>query len=134
MKLELRVTGDVVERQELLNGTQILTLAGESSDGVWSLVGDVAWNVGLVDFAGEGDITISRRDGAELFGTLTAAVVSEIGDSALDDADHRLRTEYEIDGGSGEFESVGGSAIADGVLAGGAFRVTLALSISGVDG
>ncbi len=130
MELQIEFSGDIVERQELLNGTQTLTLVGASSDGAWSLVGDIAWNVGLVDFAGEGDITVGRNDGSELFGTLVAAIVTE-ADSALDDADHRLHTEYEIDGGSGEFESATGRAAADGVLAGGSFRVTLRLSIGG---
>lgn len=128
MQLLVEFAGDIVERQELLNGTQILTIEGASADGAWSLVGEISWNVGLVDYAGEGDITLQREDGVELLATLVSAVVSEIGDSSLDDADHQLHAAYEIDGGSGDFEAVIGSVTAHGVLAGGTFRVTLAIS------
>lgn len=134
MELLIDFAGDIVERQELLNGTQMLTLAGESVDGAWSLAGDISWNVGLVDFRGEGDITLSRDDGSELLGTLVAAVVREIGDTAAEDADHKLHSEYEIDGGSGDFESASGSVTADGVLGGGTFRVTVAISVRSVAG
>ncbi len=136
LKMELRIefVGDIVERQELLNGTQMVTLEGESADGAWSLVGDISWNVGLVDFSGEGDITLSRDDGTELLATLVSAIVTEIGDTELQDADHQLHATYEIDGGSGDFEAAVGSVAADGVLAGGTFRVTLTISLRAAAG
>ena len=127
MELLIEFAGDIVERQELLNGTQMVTLEGESADGAWSLVGDISWNVGLVDFSGEGDITLTHDDGTELLATLISAIVIEIGDTELQDADHQLHATYEIDGGSGDFEAAVGSIAADGVLAGGTFRVKLAV-------
>lgn len=127
MDLSIEFTGDIVERQELLNGTQIVTLSGESADGEWQLVGELAWNVGLVDFSGEGDITLSREDGAELLGTLIAAAVTEIGESDLE-VDHRIHIDYEIDGGSGEFESAIGAMRASGELAGDIFRLAFTIS------
>ncbi|HEY8172717.1 MAG TPA: hypothetical protein VIH21_06495 [Dehalococcoidia bacterium] len=114
MNIELEISGDVIERQELLNGTQIVTLEGRSADGVWLMSGIVSWNVGLVEYAGEGDITLTREsDGAELFGTLVSA--ESHGDDA--EGEMHLAVAYAIDGGAGAFEEAAGPATA---------RVTLA--------
>ena len=106
---------DVVEWQELLNGAQIVTIEGASPDG-WTLSASVTWSARDADFAGEGDIALTRGDGAELFGSLTRARVSEIGDAEVVEADHLMQLEYEIDGGSGPFEGASGSARAEGRL------------------
>jgi len=121
MELRIEITGDVVEWQELLNGTQIVTLEGASADG-WTLSGSVSWNIRDASAAGEGDITLTCDDGADLFGSLVEARVSEIGEREVEEADHAMHLEYEIDGGSGAFEGASGSARAGGRLSAEAFR------------
>ena len=83
MEIEIELAGEIVERQELLNGTETVSLEGESADGRWTMSGLVTWNIGLVSNTGEGDITLTRDDGAELFGTLIRGDVAETsaGDS-----------------------------------------------------
>lgn len=120
MELRIEVNGEIVERQELLNGMQSVTLEGPSLDGEWMLSGILSWNLGLVEFAGEGDLTLARRDGAEIFATLTAARVSE-PDEGSGDADFAFDASYEIDAGAGAFEGAAGAAEAAGVLAGDRF-------------
>lgn len=127
MELRIEITGEIVERQELLNGTQSVTLEGADAAGEWTLVGALSWNLGLVDYAGEGDLTLSRADGAEIFGTLTMARVSERADA--DEVDHVFRIDYEIDGGSGAFAGATGTAEADGTLGGDAFRGVWSISL-----
>jgi hypothetical protein len=122
MELTIEISGDIVEWQELLNGTQIVTLEGASNDGAWAMSGLVSWNIGLASNAGEGDITLRRDDGAELFGTLVRGAVTEIDDGNGSDASHAVRLEYEIDGGTGAFESADGVAAAEGTLSPGSFR------------
>ena len=130
MQIEILFAGEIVERQELLNGTETVSLEGESSDGAWRMSGLVAWNIGLVSSAGEGDITIIRDDGAEVFGSLVRGEVVEMAAAEGGDlVDHTMRLEYDIDGGSGAFESATGHCAAFGTLAGatfqGTWRVTL---------
>lgn len=115
MELRIEITGDVVEWQKLLNGTQIVTLEGASADG-WTLSGSVSWNIRDASAAGEGDITLTRNDGAELFGSLVRAQVSEIGERDVEEADRSMHLAYEIDGGSGAFEGASGSARTEGRL------------------
>lgn len=118
MELELDVTGDVVERSDLLNGTQTVTVEGRSGDGAWALVSVVSWNVGLVEFQGEGDITLTRDDGAEIFGTLIAA---RLASAASEGSDVELELVYEVDGGAAAFENADGRVEAGMRLAGGTF-------------
>lgn len=120
MQTEVEVSGDIVGRQELLDGTQILTLEGASDDGMWSIACLLTWNIGVASNTGEGDITLSRADGAELFGTLVSGDVREAPES--DEADHMFRLEYQVDGGTGAFESACGTATGQGALSGGAFH------------
>lgn len=121
MKIEIELAGEIVERQELLNGTETVSLAGESGDGRWTMSGLVTWNIGLVSNTGEGDITLSRDDGAEIFGTLVRGDVAEAAEGD-DAADYKMRLEYEIDGGSGAFEGATGACEAVGTLAAATFR------------
>lgn len=125
MQIEIEAAGEIAERQELLNGTETVSLEGESADGSWALSGLVTWNIGLVSNTGEGDITLTNDDGSELFGTLVRGDVSEIaaGDAGSDGG-HAMRLEYEIDGGSGDFEAATGTCTALGTLAAFAFRGT----------
>jgi hypothetical protein len=111
--LRVEISGDIVDRQELLNGTRSVDLEGTSDDGSWRLSGSFSWNLGLLDFAGEGDVTLVDRDGDEIFGTLRNARVEE---STLDTGGQRFDLEYEIDGGSGLFSAARGSARARGSL------------------
>jgi hypothetical protein len=121
------LSGDVVERQELLNGTESVTLEGGSSDGAWAVSGLVSWNIGLESYAGEGDITLSRDDGAELFGTVVRAVVSDTSgaDPGSAEAGFALRLEYEIDGGAGELAGASGTATGEGTLGEGTFTLRI---------
>ena len=128
MELEIEIVGDIVERQELLNGTQIITLEGASADGAWTLTAGLSWNIGLTDTATEGDITLTRTDGAELFATLTTANITETAESG--EADYDLSLTYEIDGGSGALEEVGGRLQLLGELAGDQFRASLRAGVA----
>ncbi len=131
MELRIEITGEVVERQELLNGTQTITIEGADAAADWTLVGVLSWNIGLVDYAGEGDLTLGRlADGAEIFATLIRAGVVETEDSD-EDADHAFRLTYEIDGGAGTFADASGAASAEGTLAGDAFRGIWAVRLDG---
>ena len=121
MELRIEISGEIVERQELLNGTETVTIEGTDDAGQWTLTGALSWNLGLVDYAGEGDLTLARRDGAELFGTLTRARVTETAGEG-GDADHRFEAAYEIDGGAGAFEGASGEAQAEGSFGGDGFR------------
>ena len=115
MELRITISGEVVGRQELLNGTQTVTLAGNSDDGRWMFFGEICWNRGLVDFAGEGEFTLTRGDdNDEIFATASAV---EVLPEEPDDASVRLHAAYEIDGGSGEFANATGTATADLTIA-----------------
>jgi hypothetical protein len=104
MDIAIEARGDVVERQELLNGTRSLTIQGASDDGRWRIEGTLFWNLGLMEYAGEGDITLTSEIG-ELFASANAvqADESDAGDGAL-----QVRAHYAIDGGSGEFDEATG--------------------------
>jgi hypothetical protein len=123
--VEVDIAGDVVERQELLNGMQILTLEGASDDGAWTLVGGLSWNIGLRALPPEGDITLSHNGGDELFGTLARGEVHEA--EAADEADYAFALEYEVDGGEGVYAGASGRLRVEGVLFGDAFRVSVRL-------
>ena len=134
MQIEIVFAGEIVERQELLNGTETVSLEGESGDGVWTMSGLVAWNIGLVSSAGEGDITLTRDDGAEIFGTLVhGEVVESAASDAGDLAEHTMRLEYEIDAGSGAFESATGRCVAFGTLASSTFQGTWSVTLDPID-
>jgi hypothetical protein len=120
MELRIEIVGEIVERQELLNGTMTIALEGADASGDWTLAGVLSWNRGLVESAGEGDLTLVRRDGAEIFSTLTGATVTDARDDG--DADHQFRAAYEVDGGSGAFEGASGDAEGAGWMTGDAFR------------
>ncbi len=107
MELDIEIAGEIVEQQELLNGTRTVTLSGGSADGVWTLDGVVSWNRGLVEFAGEGDLTLVREDGAELYATLVRATVRD--DAGEDEAEVSLSVAYQVDGGTGELEDATGA-------------------------
>lgn len=128
MELRIEIVGAIVERQELLNGTQMVTIEGADGGGRWTFAGTLSWNLGLVDYAGEGDLTLARADGAEIFGTLTWARVTEVGDST--EADHAFHIEYEIDGGAGGLDGAAGEAEATGSLGGDGFQALLVVKLS----
>lgn len=116
MELRIEIAGEVVERSELLNGTQTIAIEGATADGAWTLAGSLSWNRGLVEYAGEGDVTLTRRDGAELFCTLVDLTVTDARDG--DEADYEFVASYEIDGGSGAFDGASGACGAAGRLGG----------------
>jgi hypothetical protein len=132
MKLRINIAGEIVERQELLNGTQTIALEGAGGGGEWTMSGALSWNRGLVDFAGEGDLTLSRSDGSEVFATLMQASVTDAQVAGSDDdgaADHLFAAKYEVDGGSGAFEGARGDGEASGSLSGDRFRGTWLIRI-----
>lgn len=126
--MEIKASGEVAERDELLNGTQTVSFIGAADDG-WEVRGAVSWNVGLVAAAAEGDITLTR-DGSDIYGTATAVTVTQ-GDA---EGAERFLIEYEIDGGCGLFENATGRATGSGAFRGDAFegewRVELPLRMS----
>ena len=126
MQIDIEFQGDVVERGELLNGTQMVTLAGSSVDGAWTIDGSLSWNMGLVESTGEGDVTLVRGED-ELFGTLTKCAARD-GDPEGAAAE-TVDAEYEIDGGAGVFDGASGSGSARIRIAGprcsGRWRVEL---------
>ncbi|MBF6599462.1 MAG: hypothetical protein IVW36_03000 [Dehalococcoidia bacterium] len=124
---EFEVSGDVVERQLLLNGTQIVTLEGESADGGWTLTAGLSWSIRPAARPSEGDITLTAAAGDEIFASLHEGGIREA--PASDEADHTLVLRYDIDGGSGSFTGVGGGIEAAGTLAGDAFRLQIAVAL-----
>jgi hypothetical protein len=127
MELRIEFSGDVVERQELLNGTQTITIEGASADGKWTLVGSLSWNRGLVDFSGEGDLTLVCDGGDEMYGTPVRVLVEDADDD--DDVDHHMQIQYEIDGGTGVYAAASGTARAEALLAGEQLRGTWVLTL-----
>ena len=117
MELTLDINGAVVERSELLNGTLTVTLEGATADGGWTFDGIVSWSRGLIDYPGEGDITLVSADD-QIFGTLVGATLR----SGADDPLERLDLRYEIDGGEGGYEGASGSATGALDLEGASFR------------
>lgn len=118
VELDLVISGDVVERQELLNGTQIVTLEGRSADGKWEMTGLLAWSMRSGE-ALEGDITLSEQGGAEIFATLVSGAVADAGEGS---GAHDFRLDYEIDGGSAAFSEASGSIVGMGAVEGVTFR------------
>ncbi len=114
--MDIEVTGDVVEWQTLLSGMQVVTLEGASADGAWTLSGSCSWNVRAGPDASEGDLALTRADGAELFATLAVGQVVELPSDAADTADYEVRLEFTVDGGTGEFDGAIGTVVADGRL------------------
>jgi hypothetical protein len=123
MELRVEMVGEIVERQELLNGTQTIALEGADAAGEWTMTGSLSWNRGLVDYVGEGDLTLTRTDGSEIFTTVTRASVTDADDG------QSFSAAYEIDGGSGAFDGASGEAEGTGELSGETFRGTWALRL-----
>lgn len=107
MNLDIEVAGGIVERQELLNGTRTAAFEGASADSAWTVSGVVSWNLGLLEYAGEGDLTLARDDGSELYATLVRAEAS--GGESETVAEVLLATHYEIDGGAGAYKGASGA-------------------------
>src|SRR5574338_10409 len=129
LRLDLEIAGDVVERQELLNGAHILTLEGRSADGGWTFVGGLSWNIGRKAVPAEGDLTLTSAEGDEVFGTIAGGGVRDT--AAAEDADHLIALLYDIDGGTGRFESASGALHAEGTLHGDTFRLQLTTIVGG---
>jgi hypothetical protein len=106
MDVEIRVAGDIVERSELLNGTRTIAIEGETLDAQWQVGGVVSWNRGLVDYPGDGDLSVTSADG-EVFASLTAA--SAEAESDDESADVLVLVKYEVDGGAGRFDGATGT-------------------------
>jgi len=112
-EFRIDVAGDVIEWQTLLSGAQIATLEGASGDGAWTFSGSCSWNPRSGADATEGDLAITRADGAEIFATLADGTVVELPS----DADrYRLSLRFTVDGGAGDFAAAAGMVEADGRL------------------
>lgn len=107
MHLALEFVGEIVERQELLNGTESVTVDATSGDGEWTLNATVSWNLGILDFAGEGDVTLVRPDGRELYGTLIHARPAR-----AEAVDWIIEARFDVDGGSAAWSGASGSITA----------------------
>lgn len=127
---QIDITGDVVDWQTLLSGMQVATLEGASVGGTWALSGSCSWSVRSGPDAREGDLTLSRGDGAELFATLAAGTVVEAPSEAADAAGYNARLEFTIDGGAGEFEGAGGSVKVTGHLSREGFALEIRVSVN----
>ncbi len=127
---EVEITGDVVEWQTLLSGMQIVSLEGASADGTWTLSGGCSWNIRAGSEASEGDLTLSRDGGAELFATLSTGTVVELPSDAAEAADYDVRLELTIDGGAGAFASASGVIDANGRLSRQGFSLHLRISVN----
>jgi hypothetical protein len=130
MNMDIEAAGDVVEWQTLLSGMQIATLEGASLDGAWMLSGSCSWNARTGREAAEGDLTLSRDDGAELFATLAAGTIVELASDASDAADYDARLEFTIDGGAGDFDAATGSMTVTGKLSREGFSVLTSVSVN----
>ncbi len=128
--LRIDIAGDVVEWQTLLSGMQTATLEGASSDGAWTLSGSCSWNPRSGPAAGEGDLTLSRDDGAELFATLAAGTVTERPSDAADAAAYDASLEFAVDGGAGALDAATGSIRAEGRLSRETFLLRIEVSIT----
>lgn len=118
MQLTLDISGDVVERSELLNGTLTVTIAGETPDGAWSLAGSISWSRGLIDYPGEGDITLTCA-GGQIFGTVQRAQIHPDPDDERQR--ERLALTCEVDGGDGAYDGAAGDAEASLLIEAGTF-------------
>lgn len=128
MEIEIKASGEITESQELLNGTRTVAFEATSDDGVWLVSGVVSWNLGLVEFAGEGDLTLSR-EGAEIYATLVSAIADHEADAEDDTSDALLELTYEIDGGAGEFDAANGGCRGSVKIAASAIEGMWALDI-----
>jgi hypothetical protein len=128
MNIRNEISGDVVERQELLNGTESVTIEGADASGDWALTGIFSWNRGLVDYPGEGDLTLARGED-EVFATLTHASITP-ATAGDDTTDHTFVLAYELDGGQGMFAGAAGTAEARGTIAGGTFHGVWVLTLT----
>lgn len=128
MEIEIKATGEIVESQELLNGTRTIAFEAASDDGVWLVSGVVSWNLGLIEYPGEGDLTLSR-EGAEVYATLVSAVADAEADAEDDTSDALLQLSYEIDGGAGEFDGANGGCGGSVKIAASAIEGTWVLDI-----
>jgi hypothetical protein len=116
IRLAIDIAGDVVEWQKLLNGLQSVTLVGASADGAWTLTAACSWNARTGSTAEDGDVTLTRSDGAELFGELVGGAVAESEAGDIDAADYAMTFEFDIDGGAVMFEGASGTLRAEGRL------------------
>jgi len=128
MELAITATLDITERDELLNGTQSVTFAGESDDGRWSISGSVAWNLGLIDFPGEGDLVLGAEgDSSEIFATLTRAAARPDGEGG---GETTISLGYEVDGGHGRYEGAAGRARGEVSILGDTLRGSWVLTLT----
>src|SRR5262245_53686299 len=126
MDLEIEAVGEVVERSELLNATSTIAIEGKTADARWHVGGVLSWNRGLVDYIGEGDLSMTAADG-EVFASLTAVVAEQ--ESEDEGSDVLLAVKYEIDGGSGRFEGAAGIVEGRVRVAGDSFDARWTLSL-----
>lgn len=118
MEIAFDFKGEIVERQELLNGTETITIEGASADGAWSLTVCFSRNRGLIELAAEGDITLIHEGaGIELWGSLARVI-----EAPREQTDWVAETAFEVDGGAAAGAGAKGrvnvhlEAVADSVL------------------
>jgi hypothetical protein len=123
--IDITIEGDVADRQELLNATQIVTIDGASPDGAWQLSALITWSMRDAN-ATEGDVTLTCGDD-EIFATLTGGRVTERAET---EGGHAFSLEYETDGGAGAYADARGVITARGVIEESTFSGTWRVKIS----
>ena len=127
--IKIDIACDIVEWQTLLSGMQLATFTGATADGAWTLSGSCSWNPRYGAEASEGDLVLSRSDGAELFATLAAGTIVELPSDAADAAGYDARLEFIVDGGDGVFDDATGSIRVEGRLSRGSLTLHVCLAI-----
>ncbi len=113
----------MVERTELLNGTRQTVLDGAGNG--WMLMATLAWRIGLDAGLGEGEVTLARADGDELYASAVSVAVEESPDGL-----ERVTAQLEIDGGVRAYDGARGRATLEVTLVGDRFTGELDVDVS----
>jgi hypothetical protein len=113
----------VVERTDLLNGARQAVLDGAGNG--WMLMATVAWRIGLDAGPGEGEITLARADGDELYASAVSVAAEESPDGP-----ERVTARLEIHGGVRAYDGAQGTATLEVTLAGDRFTGELNVDMS----
>lgn len=117
----MRLTFDcaVIDTQSYLDGTRELTLEGETSGGT----ADVPWQMTLTlrwpkdEAPDDGDLSLTRADGAALYAGLRQGTVSERADESGDTL-LELTLAFDVASAEGSLVGTGGGVKISGTIAG----------------
>jgi hypothetical protein len=106
--IRLRLEGVTVEEGDLLDATRMATISGQARDDAgrgWRWEMSLSWTMALRSDFSEGDVSLLREDGAQIFATLTEGEYVE--DPEEDEGS--FTAVFQIEGGEGPFETARGS-------------------------